>query len=497
MRNNRWLILLLLCVLAVFAIGYLTNLDGWLMDDDEGAAFYEVWQFQVGQQPGNTFIAENQPLFLWAGKLIIDSQGRNPAALRLLSALTVLAGTLTLAVTVARLWSIPTAVLTAGLILTNGLVFDQARIFRPDGIMFGWELVGLSAVLLAVARKRPFWWSIAGLCYGIAVLWKLFGLLPVLGLVFYFLWWLWRERADWKPIIQAGIPFSIPFLLISLGGSFLLYNSTGFYYAEAFSYHAGMEAGINFFMRLGRNMLVFLLFFWPGLIYLFILPLWFINRHQPWHWPQIRQVLLAQLATLVVFAFVSRPLHIRYFLYLVPVLALLLAWQIHRFFKEIANEYPKAAVWETAVSLIIVTTAILISQPNMVTYITRQETDTVALADFVASQTEPETAVLSDYATINFLADRPSVYEASIIAGGQIQSGAVTGERLIHSIEERDVQMVLIHVAGGDPFPHQLVNLIDYDAFRAYVTDNFELLTVFDRNEQLIEVYKRPLSHEP
>ena len=71
MRNNRWLILLLLFVLAVFAIGYLTNLDGWLMDDDEGAAFYEVWQFQAGQQPGNTFIAENQPLFLWAGKLII------------------------------------------------------------------------------------------------------------------------------------------------------------------------------------------------------------------------------------------------------------------------------------------------------------------------------------------------------------------------------------------------------------------------------------------
>jgi hypothetical protein len=51
--------------------------------------------------------------------------------------------------------------------------------------------------------------------------------------------------------------------------------------------------------------------------------------------------------------------------------------------------------------------------------------------------------------------------------------------------------MILIHVEGGDPIPHQLVQLPDYEEFRNHILSNYELLTVFDRTGQQIEVYRR------
>jgi hypothetical protein len=67
----------------------------------------------------------------------------------------------------------------------------------------------------------------------------------------------------------------------------------------------------------------------------------------------------------------------------------------------------------------------------------------------------------------------------------------VTGELLIDRIETDEVQMVLVHVAGGIPEPHQLVSMVDYDRFGAYLAQHLRLLTVFDRAGQQIEVHQR------
>jgi hypothetical protein len=58
-------------------------------------------------------------------------------------------------------------------------------------------------------------------------------------------------------------------------------------------------------------------------------------------------------------------------------------------------------------------------------------------------------------------------------------------------IEEDNVKMVLVHVDGGEPSRHQLVDLVDYDLFSAYLDQHFDLLTLFDRAGQQIEVYGR------
>ena len=65
----------------------------------------------------------------------------------------------------------------------------------------------------------------------------------------------------------------------------------------------------------------------------------------------------------------------------------------------------------------------------------------------------------------------------------------MTGELLINQMEATQTKLVLVHVAGGTP--HQLIKLIDFDAFQAYLNENFNLITVFEREEQQIEVYER------
>jgi len=487
--HKKYLTMLSL-LLAGFAVLYLFNISGWLMHDDEGTDFYEVWQLQQGKQPGIDFVAEQQPLYLLAGSTIVSIVGRSPLALRLLAAAQVLLGALVLSLGVRKTWDGATAALTLGLILSSGLVYEQARLFRPDPMMLAWEMVGLGALLSAVTRNRRGLWALAGFCYGVGVLWKLFGILPVIGIALYFLDLLWWNRTKWRETVVMGLSFAVPFLLASLGVSVWLYSRLGFYYLEAFEHHLNLGRESGLLLQLSKTARGYAYFLGVNMIFVFTVPLWLLNSPQKWRKRSEVRLLLAQLCSPVVFLVMTRPLHLRYFFYLIPFLAILLAWQFQLAFSRICVEQPAFSRFVPLVILLIVGFAIVTTRPSFPALLLRRESGTLALADYVASHTQSEDNVISDYAGINFFANRASIYEASIIAGAQIESGVVTGQLLIDRMEKNQVKMILIHVDGGSPSPHQLVNLVDYDYFRKCVLDRFDLLTVFDRTGQQIEVYK-------
>ena len=489
-KLRYWLISLF--ALFVFGSLYTYNLTGWLMDDDEGTDFYEAWQLSEQKIPGEGFLAEQQPLFILSGKALIDQYGRDPFPLRLLAVSQVLLGAFVLVGAVWRIWNGKTAVFTLIFLLLNGMVYEQARLYRPDPMMLAWGMMGLAAALWAIHSKIGKWWAISGFFYGISILWKPFGLFPVVGLIIYFLLWLWQQKQDWKPIFKAGGLFSVPFLLITVGITVLLYSQMGNYYLEAFEYHLSMGVQNNFLHRLlvtSSGYLFFLLL--NGVIFLFIAPLWWINGRSSLTKQSPAQLLVLQLISPLIFLAISRPIHFRYYFYLIPPLAILLARQLDIAWKNITAK-KTIPVWQQygSLSFLIVFT-VLLAQPAIPTLLTQQENGTVALADYVVAHTEPEDIVLSDYAGINFFADRESIYEASIIAGGQIESGGITGALLIERIESSDVKMVLLHVEGGEPQPHQLIKLIDFPAFEAYLADNFQEPLLFDRNEQIFLIYQR------
>ncbi|MCB9008385.1 MAG: glycosyltransferase family 39 protein, partial [Ardenticatenaceae bacterium] len=486
--SNNWLLL----GLAILCAGlYLANIGGWLMHDDEGTDFYEIWRLAEGEQPGIDFLAEQQPLYLLSGSFLL-THSRNPVPiLRGFAAVQVLAASFVLALVVNRIWGQESAILSLGLLLGCGMLYEQARLFRPDPMMFAWEVGGLAAVLTAVHHKKRWLWSVAGACIGLATLWKLFGIFPVVGLVFFFSYWLIKEKETWREIIICGLYFSLPFLLVAAGGSAILYGRLGFYYGEAFTYH--LEANQNSGLLI-QSLIVgggYLLFLVSNAIFIFILPLRFLNRRLQREHGWATAVLLTQLLSPILFLAITRPIHLRYYLFLLPTLAILLAVELQLLLKKMETDAPQAKRFAPLLLALVIATGWVITQPQIANLLRRQEGDTLSLARLVAERTAPDDVVVSDYAGINFFAKRPSIYEATIIAGAQIASGSVTGTLLIERIEETDAQMVLVHVAGGEPTPHQLVNLVDYPQFRAYLESRFQLTTIFERAGQQIEVFER------
>jgi len=489
-RDKQGLTILLL-LFGLFAFLYLYNITGSIMDDDEGASLYEAWQLQKGGCPGVAFMAEQQPLFLLVGSRLLTWTGRSLLALRLVSAVQLLAASLVLALVVRKLWSDLASVATMVLVLGSGVVFEQARIYRPDAAMLAWGIVGLSVLLLAEANGKRGLWFLSGCCYGVGVLWKLFGVLPVIGVALYIAVMLLWARVSRKTLcVMAGL-FAVGFLLVALGGSLLLYGKLGFYYGESFAQHASIGQQRT---RLSRVQQVAAMygFFWvvhPGFV--FSVPLWLLNRQRirPIR-GQVRLLVLQVLSPLV-FLGMSRPANVRYLIHLVPYQALLLAWLLQKAYWQFEGKRAGLLRWVTLVGIVAVQLVAIVAISRSPRLLFDHEDDTRALADYVAARTDSTDVVLGDYAGINFLAQRDSVYEASTIAGAQVLGQAITGQGLIQRIEQDQVKIVLIHTRGGYPPPHHLIAMIDYPQFRDYVAGHFELLTVWDRAGQQIEVYWR------
>lgn len=479
----------LLLLLILFALTYTYNLGGWLISDDEGTDLYEAWQFQQGKIPGVDFAAEQQPLYLFAGKAVLNLAGHQVAPLRLLSAIQVLAGSFILALAVRRIWGSLPALLTLGLILSSGIIIEVSRIFRPDPMMLAWEMVGLAAILLATHAQSRRWWAVAGAAYGMAVLLKPFGVLPVLGFILFFLLEFWRRRAVWRVVLLDGLTFSALFLLVGAGVSGWLYGRTGFYYQEIFNQHASLIEEVHLLFRLSVMLRYYGALFLVNGIFIFILPLALLNRKRKEMPAAPMRLLLWQLVVPLVFVGFPRPFFMRYYIFVIPALAVILARQMQITYEKIPIRHKQ---WTMPLFVLLpLLFALFATRPRPSSLLLRHETDTQVIADFVVTHTTPDDLLLSDYAMINFLANRASIYEASIIAAGRIQGGIITGELLIQRMTETPVALVMLHLPGGEKEPDHLYYLQDYGRFRTYLDQHYTRLQTFNRQGQYIELYQR------
>lgn len=485
-------------VLAVLFVGlYLFNISGWLIHDDEGTDLYEAWQLQMGEQPGVDFIAEQQPLYLLLGKIglgLSEDSRKAVMVVRIFSAVQVLVGSIFLGLVVKRKWGEQTGALVLGLILTSGLLYEQARLFRPDPMMFAWELFGLGFVLLAVdTGKRPYW-AAAGIAYGIAVLMKLFGIFPVIGLVLFYLYLFIKQSDQWRKHLLDGLSFAIPFLLFTGGASLILYGQMGFYYQEAFNQHLSLGQQRTIWEQIYITAATYFVFFLVNItIPVFIVPLAIMNQRSGEsviHFPE-KTLLYTQLLVPFFFVFITRPIFPRYIIFVLPAVALLLALHLKGFFNKFDVSHQRLTSAMNLVVLLVIGFSLFTTYPSISNRLTRREEDTIALAQTIQALTQPNDIVVSDYASLNFHAKRQSIYEASIVAGGRISGGIVTGALLIERIKATEAKLVLIHREGGDPAPHQLVELIDLELFEAYLHEKYQLVEVFDRADQIIEIYER------
>jgi hypothetical protein len=435
-------------------------------------------------------MAEQQPLYLLAGRALIGGFGRDVLPLRLLSAGQLLLALAFLFHVVDSLFSWRSAVLTVLLVATSGMVYSLARLYRPDPMMFAWSTVGLGAALLAASQHNRRWWLASGLAYGVAFMWKPFAMLPVFGIALFFTHQLLRSARQVRVVAGDFLPFVLPFAMMAFLVNGALHLGLDLYYLENLRQHASLGRDLNPLLNLLRPPVAYVELFLAHAVFLFVLPLWLLNRPAGWRQrPEIR-LLLWQMAVPVLFVALTRPFYPRYMIFLVPVFAILLAWQLDLMIIKLSVSR-NSALLATVMTAMVLVFAVVSNHPRPLELFGQAEGGTMSLAQFVAEHSGPDDVVLSDYAGINFFAERRSIYEASIIAGGRIAGGIVTGSMLIDRMEQNNVRLVLLHVEGGDPEPHQLISLIDYEDFRSYLTEEYEMIRLFDRNGQKIEVYAR------
>lgn len=490
-ENPRYALLKVLsALLVVLVLGslYLYNLGGWLVQDDEGTDLYEIWRISEGDVPGVDLITEQPPVFLLGGVGLGRLSNFNVVVLRGGSIALVLGSACLVLLLGQEIWNLQAGLVGAIIYLLNHLVYSQARLFRPDPWMLAFSVLGLYLFVLAQTREKRLLFLLSGAVYGIATLCKLFGVLPLGGCLLSLIYQGLTERAWRGRSLKRVALLLIPFLLMSLGGILAFYPPGSAYYSAVLGQHwqLGSQEGLPY--RLGKGLVHLAFFMYRHLPFIFAIPLVHrlaTSRHAG------ERALAWQVPTGLAYLVLSRPLYERYWLYLVPVFSLILGHLVDRSLTWVRSRVrSRARALIPLAGILLVALATAQSIPIILQRARRRESDTLAFAAYIAAHTEPDDVVLSDYAGLNFYARRRSIPQASVIAGGRISGGFVTADGLISEIEAQDVRMVLLHVSGGTPPPHQLINLHDFDRFHAYLNEHFHLTGTFNRAGQIFEIYQ-------
>jgi 4-amino-4-deoxy-L-arabinose transferase-like glycosyltransferase len=480
-----WMAVIVWCVSMAL---YLYNIDGWLATDDEGTDLYEIWRIGEGDVPGVDVFTEQPPVFLLGGVGLGLLTDFNVAVLRGTSALLVLGSSWALFLLGREMWGARVGFLAMVFYLLNHMVYEQGRLYRPDPWMLAFSVLGLYFFVLAQTRGRRLYILISGAVYGVATLCKLFGVMPVGGCLLFLVYQVLTRRASVRRTFGDMILFLLPIAVIVAGGLLAFYPPGTAYYGGIDQHlRVGYEEGLSH--RLLKVLIVLAFFLAHNAAFLFALPTfrWLTAHRVPGP-----GVLAWQMVSGLAYFVLSRPVYERYWLYLVPVFALILGFLVDR----VLGWLRKWKSWgrRLCVPLGVVLAALVIVQsiPSVLENVSRREEGTLALAGYIAARTAPGDVVLCDYAGLNFYARRPSVYQASIIAWDRVAWGFITGDVLIDEIERKDVKMVLLHVRGGegDLAPAHLVYLRDYEAFYDYLNRRFCLVDTCDRVGQIFEVYQ-------
>jgi len=432
-------------------------------------------------------ITEQLPVFLLGGLSIGLLRGFSVTWLRGASAVLVLGSAWFVFLLGREVWSSRVGFLGMILYLFNHLVYTQARLFRPDPWMLAFSVLGLYLFVLAQTRARRWCLSLAGITYATATLCKLFGVLPLGGCLLFLIYRAIVRRCSFSRLLEDLALLLVPFLLTSIGGILAFYPPGSAYYGTVLGQHWQLGSQEGLIHRPMKGLVWMAFFLVQNAAYLFAIPL--LHRLAVSRKPG-EGILAWQAPSGLAYFALSRPLYVRYWLYLVPIFSLILGYLIDLSLKWIRSRgRSRARFLIPLIGVFLVMLATAQSVPTILRHARRRENDTLALAH-IAAHSEPDEVVLTDYAGLNFYARRRSIPQASIIAGGRISGGFITAVDLISEMEARDVRMVLLHVSGGNPQPHHLINLHDFDRFYAYLNEHFCLTGTFNRAGQIFEIYR-------
>ncbi|MHB0859412.1 MAG: ArnT family glycosyltransferase [Anaerolineae bacterium] len=484
---ERWRWLMLIALLSLGALLFLHQAFAYFLYDDEGSYAYAAWRVASGELPYRDFLTPQLPAFLYWGGLLVRLFGRSFVALRVATMATTLAGAYLLYRLTRELLGAPVAALSLALYLIEPNVFHNARFFRPEAYMLLFSLAGLYAAVRAERPAHLLWWSLAGICFALAILCKLFGFLP-LGGCFLYLLGAWRiGKRPFRTVLGQGLALGLP-VLFTVGAVALVFDRLEpYFFTAVFEHHAMQGDQLTLWGQLGKAGLFYLDFMRsrPLATVLAALGAYLLVRRKEGG----SLLLVCQLPTVLAFIPLSRSLMPRHLTYLAPVLVTLAAYALVQLLSWASGSHvkPKSHGW--AKKLVVVALAVGAVLPWALEdgVLTQwYENGSAKLAALVHDLAGEDGVVMADYPGINFAAGNRSTYWASGLSGGAAESGQIQGSMLIEEIAQDDVQVVVINTFCG---AHQMTEMHDYDLFRSYVQEHLALVAKPTVGSSEFEVY--------
>ncbi|MFN8474269.1 MAG: glycosyltransferase family 39 protein [Anaerolineae bacterium] len=467
---------LVIILVAIAAILY--NTMGWLIVDDEGLYLYQAWRVSLGELPYRDLLTPQLPLFLGIGGLVERIFGPTPVPLRVLSALLIGGAGWGFYRVFRRLMSPALALVALAAFLAFPDVYQVARVYRPEDYMLFFIAMGFWVFVIAEERKSRLWLVFSGILFGLAILTKLFGVLALGGVVLYLLWpRTWGGRQNWtlKGAILDTLAIGLPAAILSGGVMGILLLAIPETWTAIFGHQlmqgsqlSRMEVvrkGVEFYVTYAAQYASLLVFAIPMAIV-------------AWRQGGRRTLLAWQLPSLIAFIFLSRELWSRHLVYLVPAFVGLFAMSLEPMLTWTKRGFLLPAIIAAIILPWIVADNVVASY---------SEDGTWRVAEFLKHEVGADATFLSDYAGLNYFAQRPAGYAAASLSQGAASSGQTTGARLIQEMEADGARAVVVDQSEFG----KLRFLRDLKEFQAYIDQNFKPLGVFRRGPQLLQIYRR------
>jgi len=483
---GRWLAPVAVLLLG---LGYYTrHLLDWLAYDDEGGYLYAAWRISLGEVPYRDFLTPQLPAFLYPGALLLTLTDSSVLAARLSMAVYTLAACGLLFLTVRRLWGGRPALLALMLAVAQAETFWAGRFFRPEAPMLLWAALGLYLFVRGYPARRSALLALSGAAFGLAMMSKLFGALPMAGVALFLGRDLVAARgaSRRRDVVRAGLTMAIPFALVvlAIGGAFTALAPN--FVAAVLGHHVRQGQGTPAMAVVGKTLALYRDYALAQPLYIALAAAGAIlSLRGP---ADARGVFVWQLPTALAFFAFTRDLQARHLTYLVPALAALGGLATDRLWSTISQRIPRRpGLASLAVAAVLALALWPHIAKNALVASWRDDTTSEWVA-YIQARTAPDDVVVSDYPGINFYAQRRTTRLAAGISEGAASSGQILGADLIAEIEASGAPIVLFNIAHGG---HQFVNLRDHPALREYLLQHYYLSERRDYDARLIEVFSR------
>ncbi|MFW6068887.1 MAG: ArnT family glycosyltransferase [Chloroflexota bacterium] len=472
---------IVLLLLLLFFTAYLYNLTGWQIYDDEGEYLYQIWRMvTAGEIPYRDFLTPQLPAFLYAGAGVMRIAGVSLTAIRVYTVLLAFASAGVLYLAGRHHQGPLVGILAAALYLIHPDVFRETRIFRNESILLLFVSAGLVISTWPREGPKPTYLAAAGVCFAVATLSKLFGVLPAAGVGLWLLWDWYQNRRTLREAAVNIAALVLPMALI--GGATILVFSliTPDFLDLVLGHHLAQGSDLSLLEVLLDKLRLYAVYvgFYPVFIAVSL-----ISAILGFRKGDTRQRWLWQIPTVAAFLVISRQFGQRHFMYLLPALCLLGAWLLADLIRHPRRRW---------LALVAVGLLAFIAVPAVRANVYRAswvDMETDDLVALIQERTEPGDTILADDIGLAYYSRRPTTYSGAALSHGAVTSGQITGEILIDEIAADDVRMVLVDVSllTGN----HMVFLRDYPRFHRFLEANFQHIGRFNRDYQEIDLWWR------